>query len=574
MPAGNDNQCCPCGEMTGCQCDGEACTLQCTKKEGIAELCGFEEFTGPSTPPKRYKRKSTSGSMTLAKYGDPVCEGEVSVAAALECRSKAVTATLCGHSEFTTPSTPPKKYRTMSASGYALYCQGTTACPGGINGASWGKREYSGYYTYNVSNCSTVNTLQYQIFLAFHPSPTCEAGGTLWQTTPENPTFAPSLAFSLPGGLTTVFNKTVHSVTADGVCGSNGVGAIQSGTVAKILSDEDTEADAVARANVPVDWSSGGACTGHTSFRSVRTSGFSFTARTAQTRIVVGAGLVAGAGYEGRVYLYRRAVGTSGAFLDSGQTLVTFFVAAGVAHTSDWLDVPQEDGWEYRAEFAEVYGAIEELTEDSWDIDSDHGAGLEEDPPVCAPNNHDVSYRLVDGELGVGPFDESPPEAYDGFVDVEEEQSERTTVGKDLCQPFNDDFLQVTGTVTETLNDEDTDADAIARAKAAIESWSACNLGCLVDCSAFISQRTSGFTVGFRDVQTRVTWTAVIGQNYNVKVRFGRRLLGSTGPFFFYSLYEVTLNADQVAEATDWIDVPNEAGWETVAINCSVKLVA
>jgi len=64
------------------------------------------------------------------------------------------------------------------------------------------------------------------------------------------------------------------------------------------------------------------------------------------------------------------------------------------------------------------------------------------------------------------------------------------------------------------------------------------------------------------------------GYSYNVKIHFSRRLLGSGGPFLdLGSPYETTIsgsNPEAEPAATDWIDVPSEAGWETIASSCEV----
>lgn len=132
--------------------------------------------------------------------------------------------------------------------------------------------------------------------------------------------------------------------------------------------------------------------------------------------------------------------------------------------------------------------------------------------------------------------------------------------------------LNVTGTWTNSLSDEDTEDDAIGRAINAITDWSDCSLGG----SAFITDRsgTGDFTFGFRKVQVKAGWTAEIGKTYNVRINFARRLLGSSGPYLDLGMpFESMVSADSTSETTDWVDVPNEAGWETVASSCVVTAV-
>jgi hypothetical protein len=55
-------------KTAGC-CDCKLpCNLECRSKGGLAELCGFEEFTDPSTPPKRYRRKTLAGEVTVCTW--------------------------------------------------------------------------------------------------------------------------------------------------------------------------------------------------------------------------------------------------------------------------------------------------------------------------------------------------------------------------------------------------------------------------------------------------------------------------------------------------------------------------
>lgn len=157
----------------------------------------------------------------------------------------------------------------------------------------------------------------------------------------------------------------------------------------------------------------------------------------------------------------------------------------------------------------------------------------------------------------------------------------QSAIGSPACRDNTIGWAEILSTTgTKTLSDEDTDADAEARAAAAISTWTPCGDGCSSDCSAFRTDRTgTGEAIfGFRIVHTKVHWTAAIGNNsYKVTTRFYRRLLGSTGPYLLLSLDERTINyfgllVPTPAE-TPWIDVPNEAGWETIAGGQTVELL-
>lgn len=285
------------------------------------------------------------------------------------------TATLCGISEYTTPSSPPKKYRRQDISGTIKYCTGGSpdcSAPGNS-----GERVYSGSYRYSQDNCSVLNTQKRDIFTltpesgssyswnATDPATTLRitasvdpvlgspgtyllhsysgifqsnqsnafirmvirnsagvalvvagnnngnpsqfsaqqvgAGSTIefidagsqltvtgtvqpWLSgTPcggqpvlvgtiglqENLTDYSGPLFYAAGGVTVATTPTKTTWTADGICGTNGSGTKQSGSLIKELSDEDTEEDAEKRASTVPG-------TSNTAFRVGRTTGFSF----------------------------------------------------------------------------------------------------------------------------------------------------------------------------------------------------------------------------------------------------------------------------------------------------------
>ncbi len=78
---------------------------------------------------------------------------------ALVCDSETGTATLCGVSEYTSPSTPPKKYRTQTIAGDAYLCRfwtGVTCAPPNAE-RQLVYAVYSGSYEYNALTCAEVN---------------------------------------------------------------------------------------------------------------------------------------------------------------------------------------------------------------------------------------------------------------------------------------------------------------------------------------------------------------------------------------------------------------------------------
>jgi hypothetical protein len=60
--------CCSCSEQVGCDCSALPCGTECRHKGAIATLCGFSEFTSPSNPPKKYRQRRITGDMVQTDY--------------------------------------------------------------------------------------------------------------------------------------------------------------------------------------------------------------------------------------------------------------------------------------------------------------------------------------------------------------------------------------------------------------------------------------------------------------------------------------------------------------------------
>lgn len=67
--------CCPCPQQIGCSCSAVPCTIECRSKSGIATLCGFEEndFGVPSAPPNRFRKKRITGSLDTCAFPNSDC---------------------------------------------------------------------------------------------------------------------------------------------------------------------------------------------------------------------------------------------------------------------------------------------------------------------------------------------------------------------------------------------------------------------------------------------------------------------------------------------------------------------
>lgn len=278
----------------------------------------------------------------------------------LECRTRGGTATLCGMSEYTTPSTPPKKYRTQTTNGEAWGCASfstPSTCSGTANNRF--RFVYAGTYLYNVSNCAESNTQtvtghNFTLGVACtYENGTAQSPGTRTQFQ------APEL--STDADLVTT--PTLKTWTWDGACmnwGGLGQGVI-TGEVTHELSDEDTEADAYARLLATSNWSAWIAqgatgCTGTPppcclAKYEDRTAGFSFVFQESQFRVVAG-GLTPLASYNAEVEIFRRAYNSGNYTLY--QTLTVSNTTDGSGNYLAEGNVPNDRGFETYASSAVI----------------------------------------------------------------------------------------------------------------------------------------------------------------------------------------------------------------------------
>lgn len=207
---------------------------------------------------------------------------------------------------------------------------------------------------------------------------------------------------------------------------------------------------------------------------------------------------------------------------------------------------------------------------------------LQHDPEDCSLSQVDVSYRTISAvscPVGGGEIDPGGVAGIGGYgsdapVSVIS-ATKRRAVGTGSCVAASPDSDKTTGTVTEELSDEDTDEAAIQRASAAIAEWTPC--GCLF-CPAFATERGAGQdTLAYRRTQVRgLIGPNIMGYTYAITIGYFRRVLGSSGPWIFFAIDEpgpmtVTTEEQVAILRTEWLDVPNEAGFETRAQTCAVE---
>ncbi len=65
--------CCDCSQYIGCDCGGASCAVECRSKADNAALCGYEEFGTPSVPAKKFRKKTIAGTMYSGEWSAAGC---------------------------------------------------------------------------------------------------------------------------------------------------------------------------------------------------------------------------------------------------------------------------------------------------------------------------------------------------------------------------------------------------------------------------------------------------------------------------------------------------------------------
>lgn len=193
----------------------------------------------------------------ISVYAQSCAIGDPIKPFSLAFNSRSGTATLIGFGEYTTPSAPPKKYLTYTASGTASSAAGFTSDCSSV--ASAQTVALSGSASFNPVDGSFTNATSLII--------TVDGSVTF------SGTFDPPEAGSSPVGdcrVEWICDRTTLFGPATGACCITSQGSVKhGGHHLHTLSDEDTEDNAEARAPVTLGSS-------NLVFREVRTSGFSF----------------------------------------------------------------------------------------------------------------------------------------------------------------------------------------------------------------------------------------------------------------------------------------------------------
>ncbi len=370
-----------------CDCGGDgACAVECRSKAGSAELCGFAEFTDPSSPPKKYRKREIEGTMNLQEYlnedcGDPDCPGELSVnwAGNISLSPFDYTAQLSvvllgisggiatyqisglvGDSPNDSGSTHPLTGSHVRA-GY----------PNGGGGFSYIGPGASATFTVGVGVEFTI-TVDFN-YVFWHGPSFCMTAGTppavqdVWDsveetnavtcdTSSENnsarfvaglgqpppfPCANPAACYG--GGVTSSEEPTERSFSGIG-CLNDGAGGSTdySGALFESLRDEDTEEDAIGRAILGQAWDGPGDCAVKTAFKTERGAGqFTFAFRKVQFRVIAGTTerpLTIGHTYRATVRIAQRPLGVGGPFVGGAIEEITF-IADELIETGEWIDL-------------------------------------------------------------------------------------------------------------------------------------------------------------------------------------------------------------------------------------------
>ena len=270
-------------------------------------------------------------------------------------QARSGTGTLCGYAEYTSPSVPPRKYRTQTLTGYEAYCSSsqTAACPL-TTFQSVSSHNYSGSNKYDASTCAQTNTQNDTVYAGSYIA--CGAGtfsssnalAAAWQL--ANNVYALGCG---PAGFCQTLTQTKNTWTSQGCNGTVLHSAMSDGTAYSQLSDEDQDIDAAKRASgsfASCTYTTPASCS---SYATARGAGqFTFTFRYAQMRLNCSA-LSIGHFYTISIDLVSRTQGTSNAFTYYGSITVQFTATDTTYNGSNgavWIDIPMQDGLEIAAD--------------------------------------------------------------------------------------------------------------------------------------------------------------------------------------------------------------------------------
>jgi hypothetical protein len=257
-------------------------------------------------------------------YEIPTGQNSCILNTVVACRYRSGTGALCGIPEYVNPSTPPRYYRRQQYGGSAFDCEySRLVCDGG-DAFFHGLTQASGAYQFDRLTCAVTNTQLVGRAALLHDLCT----NAVLPTEFNFPYSPPPAGYPLqlpPDDGTGQDDYRTRTITRTTFLLDYDKGCIQSlvendwrrqwtGKITSTLSDEDTEADAIARVypNPDAGWSSyqtpasGGCCTSRQTLRGAGQVSFQFKQVEFQ---VTGTGGYPGSIAQVSIPVYRRLIG-------------------------------------------------------------------------------------------------------------------------------------------------------------------------------------------------------------------------------------------------------------------------
>lgn len=306
-------------------------------RDRVDAIAGTGESTNGSTS------SGGGGTVDPADPGEPFTPGDASTpgaTVAYESRLRGGTAEVVGFSEFTSPSTPAKKYLTISFSGaMTAYNHSGTTCTGGLLNTQVDTIAANSKCVFNPNTGTVTNTTSV----------------TSVQTPGSTSTY--TLAATIIGsnaGMGYVLTATTETRTGSGACVIIGGGSsTYSGITNVVLSGEDTDSAAITRLLAGAggtfgSWGTVASFPAAAADYDARTTGFTFDYQQTQLRANY-TGMPAGWPFKVRVRI-ARVNATTGA-ISTVQTLTFNPTADGTGAASWTVDVvPAAPGYTYRVQ--------------------------------------------------------------------------------------------------------------------------------------------------------------------------------------------------------------------------------
>ncbi|MBX4215885.1 hypothetical protein KW797_02975 [Candidatus Parcubacteria bacterium] len=281
-----------------------------------------------------------------------------------ECQAKSGIAALCGYDEFTDLSVPPKRYRRKDYSGgWSTITKSSFAVPPACCDSPTCRWDdyivYTGYREFGVTDCVAIGNAWEDYFSSSCTRP-CGDYRNFGSPAPDSWGTGTGAVFDvintqtkstqMPNGECNGVNVCADGPLAPGECRqATGSGAVME------LSQEDTEADAIARAQAGIPNWDPADCSTDAAFVTQRLAGqYEFSFRSIQVRATGGTfpnpPLILGHDYEFTIAYFRRIIGSTGPWIPTGIVDQQTIHATHTSETTSWFDVPQEDGFETRAQ--------------------------------------------------------------------------------------------------------------------------------------------------------------------------------------------------------------------------------